>query len=300
MSNSDIAREVAAIIATHESEVSIGWRWRKGTVLFPEAKCPFCSSVIKSRAVWLVEDFYLVGQGVPVAGKPLVLDRPSHPHAIPSAICMGDAVDPLQALFNGLNPKSSYFDPDHESHGGIPKWLRGKYWEHDCTEGREAEESEDEDDGYDYYCEVCEQGMSDENYYSFNGSYYCHSCWCERAFYCDYCDVDRAIDGMRNGADGEQCCDNCFGDRWFTCESCGDTKVNADRGCDDLCDKCAARCAADDCATYFDLDNEGSRCDTCLETYCDNCESGHTHEEPEPEPVVEPVVPPSPRRRRRA
>lgn len=295
MSNSDIAREVAAIIATHESEVSTGWHWRKGTVLFPEAKCPFCSSVIKSRAVWLVEDFYLRGQGVPIAGRPLVLDKPSHPHATPSAICMGDAVDPLQALFNGLNPKSSYFDTEHESHGGIPEWLRGPYWEHDCNEAREAEESES-DDEYDCYCEACEQGMSDDDYYSFNSSYYCHPCWSDRAFYCEWCDTDRAINEMREGAGGEQCCDNCFLDNWFTCENCDDTKVIADRGCDDLCNECASRC--NECSLYFDLDNEGSRCVTCNETYCDACEDGHTHEEPEPEPVVEPVLPTRRRRRR--
>ena len=132
--NLDIAREVTAALAERESVSIAGWKWRKGVVLFPEARCPFCQDVMRSRAIWVVHGYNLVGQAVPRSGRELKLDPPKHPHATPSNICMGNAVDPLQALFAGLNPKSSYFNPDNEYTGGMGAWLRGPYWEHDCAE----------------------------------------------------------------------------------------------------------------------------------------------------------------------
>lgn len=257
--NSDIAREVAVALATHEQvEITGGWKWHPGVVLFPEAQCPYCKSVIKSLAIWLVRENFLIGQAVPVSGKPFVLDRPHHPHATPSAICMGNATDPLQALFYGLNPESVWCDPI--------TWLQGKYWEHSCDEMAQALHSED-----DYCCAGCEDYFDEEDVTLYLDSYYCDPCFSERAFRCFNCDCTYSND-ERNSAEDESYCDDCYSERFFTCSVCEDIKRLNQNVSEDLCEDCATKC--EDCDEWFNSEKKFN-CIYCIRVVCPDCESDH-------------------------
>jgi hypothetical protein len=294
-SNSDIAREVALLLATNESAQEKGWRWRKGVVLFPEARCPYCKGVIKSRAVWLVEGFYLRGQAVPRQGRPLVLEDALHPHCLPGdAICMGDAVDPLQALFNGLNPSSAYSMDDLS----FPDWLRGELWGHDC-----AEMDRDGEFCCEFYCEGCEDYFDvDLSYsYSYADRSYCESCFYERAFYCHHCGEAYSIDSSHEGANNRNYCYNCWSEHYFTCDGCAKTCLQDDYMKDGECSDCYEypnTCALESCGDGYDEDDTGTctECADCDLKFCTaTCKEAHECENaPEPEPVV------PPRRRRRS
>lgn len=271
---SDIAREVATTLALNESSRDKGWHWRRGVVLFPEARCPYCKDVIKSRALWLVEGFYLRGQCVPVAGRELVLDTAWHPHCLPgNAICMGDAVDPLQALFNGLNPESAYGGNAGSGHNNFVQWLNSSLWSHSC----DAMEREDEDDHEgEGYCESCEDYYDEDYIRNFNDSYYCESCFSRRAFDCAGCDGTYSIDDRRSTDDGDYC-DDCWSERYFFCEGCEEDRSRDVSALDSLCKECATACEG--CDKWFNLDDTGIRCSTCTETYCEDCCDDHTHED---------------------
>lgn len=300
MNNSDLARDIAITLASRSMAEAKGWSWSKGVVLFPEARCPFCREVMKSRALWLVRGNYLLGQAVPVAGRELVLDRPSHPHATPSAICMGNAVDPLQALFNGLNPKSSSFNTGDQITGGMCDWLRGPYWEHTCSEMDEAEERVSDDDHEDdFLCAGCEEYFDECR--EFNYEYYCESCFNERAFICHACGGTFVDERRHTGPDDRSYCGDCYCDRFFCCENCEEDfssdeanstnwgtycddcwgekffrcteceescKVEQRIGSSDLCDGCGSIC--EQCQSSY-VDDEGEYCVYCIKTVCDSC-----------------------------
>lgn len=277
--NADIVREVATTLATHEKIDTTGWKWRPGVVLFPETRCPFCKDVIKSKAVWLVEGNYLKGQAVPVAGRPLVLDPPKHPHALPSQICMGNATDPLQALFNGLNPESSFFNVNNTITGDIPGWLRGPYWKHDCDKARNAEEraleSEEDDHEEEFYCGGCDQYFSDDESNEYRDNSYCNSCFSERAFRCANCDITYSNEDSRT-AFNDLYCNDCFDDKFFTCVLCGDVRRDheevASNDDGSICRDCSLEC--EDCQQHFDPEKK-FYCVYCIRTVCPDCESDH-------------------------
>lgn len=306
MNNSDLARDIAIELATRVSAPTVGWSWSKGVVLFPEARCPFCKDVMKSRAVWLVRGNYLIGQAVPVAGQELVLDPPEHPHATsyvsPAAICMGNAVDPLQALFNGLNVRSSFFNPDDEITGGMCPWLRGPYWEHDCNEMSEAEDYIGEEDGMicdncaeyfdpddmsefnsNYYCENCFNDhafkcagcrgtFSQDMRLSYDDDNYCSDCFYDRYFYCEGCSDDRPIDDRNEGADGDSYCDDCWSEKFFKCDACDDTFLKSNRATESLCLDCSSTC--EQCQEWYETDT-GDYCVYCIKSVCDSCSQLH-------------------------
>lgn len=306
MNNSDLARDIAIELATRVSAPTVGWSWSKGVVLFPESRCPFCKGVMKSRAVWLVQGNYLIGQAVPVAGRELVLDPPEHPHATPSAICMGNAREPLQALFNGLNPKSSYFNANDEITGGMCPWLRGPYWEHSCDEMADAElraveETEENHDGNfycegcedyfeevnefndNYYCESCFSDVAfkcyacrdiyaDDNRYTYDDDSYCSDCFHNRFFYCEGCNDDYPQDDCKVGTDGNSYCGTCWESKFFECSACGETlKKSAEAG-NSLCGVCSETC--EQCQSTYEVDT-GDYCIYCIKNVCDSCSQLH-------------------------
>lgn len=312
MSNQDIAYQVPLLLATRESKAPTkGWRWREGVVCFPEAKCPFCESVIKSKAIWVVEKTKLIGQVVPISGRELILNEPDHPHALDTGvICFGNAYDSMQALFGGLNPESVYTD--------MADWLRGEYWRHDCEEmGKgsrcsNCEERVDEDESYsfaeDIYCESCfnvvtffcnncmETESRDDFYSDPNGRAHCRRCFDRRWFKCEACDnVESQEDQMM--FDGDSYCSDCWSERYFNCSECGDdfelSEQRGDEGecsecytppptcseCNeesesDPCDSCGSECAQ--CSELFIPDRLGvtAECAECDRLYCINCVSG--------------------------
>ena len=309
----DIAREVAARLAESERVNATGWKWQRGIVLFPESRCPFCEGVIRSRAVWLVRGYNLIGQGVPVAGRALKLDPPKHPHATPSAICMGDAVDPLQALFNGLNVKSSYFNPYDEITGGMCPWLRGPYWEHSCSEMREAESrTEDDEDtfvcegcnelyNYDssythgdslycvdcfnesyFYCCQCSETYSNDEQKTYNGEYYCESCFKKDHFECEKCGKAGKLDNAYQ-AFGDLYCESCYDDRFFTCDECSDVfELKDHKEMSDgtlVCEDCYDPFTCEDCQEEFPGEEKGEGCIYCVKTLlCSDCSENHSEE----------------------
>lgn len=311
MSNQDIAQKAMELLTQRESSIERGWRWRPGVVLFPEARCPYCKEVVKSKAIWLVTKTQLLGQGVPVRGRELVLEAPYHPHATPSDICFGNAYDPLQALFGGLNPKSAYV--------AVDKWLKGKYWDHSCEEMEQrsccsgCEEGLDEDDTYyfsgDTYCNNCFSEVAfycfdcgdaysiDESYENPNGYDYCIRCFNRYYFRCNGCSNPFASDDSHSGSDDESYCTDCFVDRFFRCGTCGETCANDDgpHGENDECTECyvpPVRCSECDaegealcedcgvtcsqCSTRF-VSSEGYLCNEepqCDRVYCESCWDG--------------------------
>src|SRR5688572_9862832 len=196
--NSDIALSVVCALAEQESATVEGWKWKKGIVLFPETRCPYCKDVVRSKAIWVVHGYSLIGQAVPVHGREFKLDSPSHPHATPSDICMGDAVDPLQALFNGLNPESAYIQVDG--------WLRGKYWRHSCVE---MDEDREEDHSEEFCCARCEEWFHYDDSWSFSDDSYCEACFHRVAFNCSSCGEDYSRD-ERCEAFSNYYCSECF------------------------------------------------------------------------------------------
>lgn len=294
MSNQDIAANVSLEQALRERKTSArGWHWRKGVVLFPEVRCPFCKDVVKSKAVWLISQTQLLGQGVPVSGKEFVLDEPRHPHATPSDICFGDAVDAMQALFSALNPESEFID--------TAPWLRGKYWRHECEEMDERSETFvcescearfPEDDHYifgdDWYCESCFNEVAfycyncnetydiDDAKSSPNGYQWCYGCWSNKYFECYHCDKAGVIDEQMTGADDESYCQECYDDRFFYCDTCSEVRDNSDsRGEDGECSECYEEPEDDDTEDEVDPSTTDALCFVCQTTptsiYCDEC-----------------------------
>lgn len=266
MNNSDLARDIALDLATRVSVKAKGWSWVPGVVLFPEVRCPYCKDVVKSRAVWKVQGNYLLGQAVPVAGQPLVLDRPRHPHATPSTICMGNATDPLQALFNGLNPDSAWCD--------IADWLQGPYWEHSCEEMVSDEDEDEEDDRNS--CESCGSRLDDGDEYSFDDTIYCESCFNDRAFYCDECDEKYARDDQNLGADEYAYCDTCWNDKFFQCDECEKTCYRKNLVIDEddqrVCNDCTSTCQ--ECTDPY-ISTESNYCINHILTVCNDCFENH-------------------------
>lgn len=262
MSNSDIAYEVSLLLTDKESKApEKGWRFQEGVVVFPEAECPYCKEIVKSKAVWVMSETKLLGQAVPRRGRELIMDAPRHPHATPSDICFGNAFDPLHALFGALNPDSAWVEVD--------QWLKGKYWEHECEEMRKGDS-----------CEWCGDEIDEGEEFSCADSIYCSSCFYERAFYCDRCSEAYSIDEMNNPPNGSDYCNECFNENYFNCYECSEAFKHDDRMTfddEDYCGDCwndkFFNC--DDCSENFELSEmkgDERKCSECyVEPVCDAC-----------------------------
>ena len=272
MDYSDVAREVTYLLATRQSVPVTGWTWQPGVVLFPEARCPFCQEVIRSKAIWIVRNNYLLGQGVPVHGEKFVLDPPRHPHATPSAVCMGNATEALQALFHGLNPESVYVD--------MYNWLEGPYWEHSCRQLERSRNGEPLEDDDRFLCDVCNRWFNDDDSNRYGNQTLCANCFSNVAFYCGACGEATDHDDGQLGSDDDNYCRTCWEERFFECAKCEQPRrldlvayTNPDDG-DRYCNVCALYCA--DCNTAIDPEYF-STCIPCSKNVCDECYD-ETHE----------------------
>lgn len=241
LANLDIARAVTEAVASQAPTTNNkGWRWRKGVVLFPEVKCPYCKGIVKSKALWLTTDTKLLGQGVPRHGEEFKLDKPYHPHALTGdggTICFGDAYDAVQALFGGLNPDSTYTDCD--------EWLRSELWGHECEEMRQS----DHDD--EFMCERCNEYFHEDDSYNFADELYCSSCFYEIAFNCHNCCDNYSVDDRCEAFDRSYCRE-CFHQYFFECE-----------GCNEVFER-DAMCGGGECADCYE---PPTTCEACGESY---------------------------------
>lgn len=109
------------------------WRWAEGVILFPEALCPYCNGVMKSRWFWWVDDrsqrLIMAARFDERSNTQLVkVTSYVHPHVDGHAgghVCCGSAKSASEALFLGLGLGSPYWHPD-------PDWYK-RAFDHVCS-----------------------------------------------------------------------------------------------------------------------------------------------------------------------
>jgi formylmethanofuran dehydrogenase subunit E len=76
-------------------------------------------------------------------------------------------------------------------------------------------------------CENCDEVISTDYAYYYDGHPYCDDCFHEYYFYCDCCGEDYDQDEMHDTPDGPVC-DYCFRNNYFECGVCGEVFSNDD------------------------------------------------------------------------
>lgn len=112
------------------------WQWRGTPVIYPESKCPFCNTAIRSNGIWFLRGIkheYLTGALFPATNAKVQLIQPSHPHDTGGgALCLGKNATGIELLAGTPNLRDCPMGS-----GYIPRWQK-RYWNrHDCPEGRE-------------------------------------------------------------------------------------------------------------------------------------------------------------------
>ena len=111
------------------------WSWVNTPVIFPESRCVYCKSPMRSNSIWFLGgDRYtrLFGILQVRAGGKVDLIFPSHPHDTGSGtLCLGCNPTGIDLLATEPNlsdcPMGRY---------RVPVWYK-RYWGHDCPEMRE-------------------------------------------------------------------------------------------------------------------------------------------------------------------
>lgn len=120
--------------AKARSNNNVRWAFSRGVILFPETKCPFCKTILRSTKIWMARDGLLLGCWTLENGKMVkrTAAEIGHPHVWDSAICMGNLKrgEEMAALFLGLSP-----DPQYTK---MRSWLR-KEFGHVCSKVVEKE-----------------------------------------------------------------------------------------------------------------------------------------------------------------
>ena len=155
------------------------WRWRDGTLLFPEGRCCYCGEPVRSNRLWVVDQGWLRGQLDVEKG---VFEKPEHPHAgTDGSLCLGGSDSPTEALFFGVNPSDPVIrDMD------IQKWY-AKMFGHTCHSkdalkpselfpggGRDYDDEEDND--CEYCCHCCDRECCTESGVPCDCG--CEECYC--------------------------------------------------------------------------------------------------------------------------
>ncbi len=135
-----ILQEFEAVRPTPPDGTEKKWKWAVGVHLFPEAQCPFCMVVMRSPLLWRIDETakqlrLVVGVGT---GK-MVSMRLRHPHVDEAGggrICMSSHVSTIdgatsaaEALFLGIDPRSSMLGVGNSRNGQWDSWLR-EYFGH--------------------------------------------------------------------------------------------------------------------------------------------------------------------------
>jgi hypothetical protein len=115
---------------------STAWGLVGQPLFYPESRCPFCKTVVRSPYVWIIQEMTdraiprLLGAFLPQADGRVTVVQPSHPHDTGGGyLCRGqhDTVWGLLASAPNLNdcPMGQF---------RVPLWLK-RYWNHpNCAE----------------------------------------------------------------------------------------------------------------------------------------------------------------------
>src|SRR5678809_994728 len=92
---------------TRRATASPEWEFTVTPVLYPESKCPYCLSVIRSPGIWFLTDsnlYRLLGALFPTQSGPVKLVQPSHPHDTGGGyLCLGRNRDGIALLSSPPN-----------------------------------------------------------------------------------------------------------------------------------------------------------------------------------------------------
>lgn len=102
----------------------------------------------------------------------------------------------------------------------------------------------------DRFCERCGAVIECENFHDFDGEIYCENCFQSETVACSHCG-ERILWENNSGTESMPLCNACYNDYYVTCEDCG-------------------RIIHQDCANYFDGNDDDAYCDDCYES-----EKGH-------------------------
>jgi hypothetical protein len=228
------------------------WRWRNGTILFPEGRCCYCGTAVRSEdRLWVVDGDWLRGQ-LNVKGETAIFEKPEHPHSgTDGGLCLGDSDDPQSALFFGINPG----DPLRRDLN-IPKWY-SEMFGHKCGEGKQLESElfaagprYDEDERDDDDCEDCCH-CCDRNCCSGNGTICdcgCEECYCIPAI-CRGCDGPIGDDYAWLTNNQGYRCHTCWSATRARCERCNSLKPNAE--IEEVAEEAVMRKYCHYCAEYL-------------------------------------------------
>jgi len=203
------------------------WKWRNGTILFPEGKCCYCNAPVRSDKLWVVDQGWLRGQ---LNIKEGVFEKPDHPHSgTDGGLCLGDSDNPIDALFFGVNPS----DPLRRDMS-IGEWY-SRMFGHVCGSkeamalkaselfpgncGGRDDDDEERDDDCDRCCNCCEVECCSESGICDCG---CAECYCLRStcFRCegpigeDYTHLDQGDSRWR------WICHTCWSETHARCPRC--------------------------------------------------------------------------------
>lgn len=110
------------------------WKWDCTAVVYPESKCFFCKSTIRSSFIWLLKGEkkeILLGQLYFEPGKKVRLLHIPHAHMIISTmLCLGRAGNGVDLLSSEVYPGGASM-----AQVRIPHWYK-RYWNHDCPQMR--------------------------------------------------------------------------------------------------------------------------------------------------------------------
>lgn len=210
------ATEFAATLTTSNEEHPYRWRWPLGTVMFPQARCPFCNEVMTSNRIWRIHH-NTAGKCFEFRDGKISAENPMHPHISNGIICLGSAVDPIAALFaNGLQPRDC-FDfrfRGLESRGLWYEWMFD-YFDHACSTSSF------------YTCAVCQkQRPNSRKKTTSENQSICFGCYAEKYSTCSGCSKC-----VLKGALIRKMCRPCALSRgnFATCEKCELSVHNTNR-----------------------------------------------------------------------
>jgi len=126
-----------------------------------------------------------------------------------------------------------------------------------------------------YYCESCNERMSEDESYFFEGSYYCESCYYDRVSTCSECGRE-VNSGEIFYFENETLCESCYVDNIVSCDNCGTEirfddafSIDGNHYCND---NCAEKDGYKECKTCHNLVHENESIEVNGNHYCDdNC-----------------------------
>lgn len=213
------------------------WKFKPNIQVYnnPSIKCCFCQEFVPTNRIWIVDRKEMRVISVWKSGRRQVLGG-AHPHISGGGqICMGNAEDPTEALFMGLNPNSAYH--------GVKNWLDGSLG-HCCWEGSNRDRDDEDDERV--RCENCERLMDSDEAVWADDDPYCSNCYHARFFFCDGCSEDIRVsndEGLTDPNSGERVCTECWNEEFFTCAGCDEeksrrTELGETRDGQNFCNEC--------------------------------------------------------------